>query len=88
MTIASGGVLPHIMPELLKKKDGNKFQMPGNNKPLAIKDKSAIQKAKNKVTPKKSTAKSVAAKAAMSKAKQPTKGKESSPAKSPAKKVR
>lgn len=65
--------MPHIQPELLKRKVGGKFQVVGKEGrgPLSIKSKPApIQKAKAKpkVTASKSAAKTAAAKAAMSKA--------------------
>lgn len=63
--------MPHIQPELLKRKDGNKFQVVSKEqkRPLAVKDKpKAIQKAKEKVAGSKDSAKTSAAKAAMSKA--------------------
>lgn len=41
MTIASGGVLPKIHPELLAKKKGGKFVM-GNNMPLTVPYKKPI----------------------------------------------
>jgi histone H2A len=41
VTIASGGVLPKIHPELLAKKKGGKFVM-GNNMPLTVPYKKPI----------------------------------------------
>jgi len=43
VTIPAGGVIPHIQPELLKKKDGNKFVMPHSDARV----KAALQTAKN-----------------------------------------
>lgn len=79
VTIASGGVLPHIQPELLKRKDGNKFAVTSTSSKTAVlkaKSGGGVSKAKN-VQPKKAAA----AKAALSKA--GTKA----PPKSPAKKA-
>ena len=68
VTIASGGVLPHIQPELLKRKSeitkSNKPNVMNNTKSILHKPKlAAIQKAKNIQVSKKATA----AKAALSK---------------------
>lgn len=86
VTIAAGGVLPHIQPELLKKK-GKPIEVPvtSSKKKTPTKPKSGgIQKAKQAV---KSPGKSAAAKAALSKVKTPTKSPRkatSSPTKGPA----
>jgi len=64
VTIASGGVMPHIQPELLKRKDGSKFPVPskGNADKKVLKPKpSGVTKAKNLQVAR-------AAKAALSKA--------------------
>ncbi|XP_057308596.1 core histone macro-H2A.1-like isoform X1 [Hydractinia symbiolongicarpus] len=55
VTIPAGGVMPHIQPELLKRKDGGKFVVPKNDAAVRAalqKAKNAgIQKAKNKPKP-------------------------------------
>ena len=43
VTIPQGGVIPHIQPELLRRKDGNKFSLPQHNQKV----KNALQKAQN-----------------------------------------
>ena len=48
VTIPAGGVMPHILPELLKKKDGNKFQLPARKTVVQKAQSVAIQKSKNK----------------------------------------
>lgn len=49
VTIPAGGVMPHILPELLKKKDGSKFQLPQKAKTVVHRPQSAgVQKPKNK----------------------------------------
>jgi len=54
VTIPAGGVMPHILPELLKKKDGTKFQMPSQK---AIRPQAGgVQKSKNKSAPAKKVA--------------------------------
>lgn len=71
VTIASGGVMPHIQPELLKRKVGGKFQVIGKETkrpaPIPIKKPAGVQKAK-KAAPGKLSTKTAAAKAALSKA--------------------
>lgn len=47
VTIPAGGVMPHILPELLKKKDGGKFQLP-TQKAIARPQSAGVQKPKNK----------------------------------------
>ena len=64
VTIASGGVMPHIQPELLKHKDGGKFQAP----PKSNVDKKAIKPKSSGVTKAKNIQVAKAAKAALSKA--------------------
>lgn len=79
VTIASGGVMPHIQPELLKRKVDGKFQVPGSNsqkKPALNKPKNAGVQKNKKALP----IKSAAAKAALSKA---TSAKSLTPKKAP-----
>jgi len=47
VTIPAGGVMPHILPELLKKKDGGKFQLP-TQKTVVRPQSAGVQKPKNK----------------------------------------
>jgi len=52
VTIAQGGVMPHIQPELLRRKEGNKFSLPSSVKAKALKAQNAgVQKAKAKPVP-------------------------------------
>lgn len=58
VTIPSGGVMPHILPELLKKKDGSKITLPHKvHRPQS----GGVQKAKNKAPVKKIVPKKPAA---------------------------
>lgn len=98
VTIASGGVMPHIEPQLLKRKTSTTFTDPlANQKALKASKLGGIQKAKNIVAPKKTalskavvkaTTKATTSKAAPSKLVATTKSAPKSPTKaSPKKKM-